>query len=195
MSKDCQAGGINGIVIVSMDSVPVGQIMFRVTVTTITQVQTPSQLLPVGEMARHYFKAFVSYASEDRAEVVKRVQMLPLQGITFFQDLLDLSPGDRWEKELYRRIDESDLFLLFWSTAAKQSEWVLRELRYAISRKGGKDENPPTIHPVMIEGPPPPTPPQELQHLHFNDYLLYFIREPGSDRKPPIPMPPPIAST
>ena len=30
--------------------------------------------------------------------------------------------------ELFRHIDECDLFLLFWSTAAKQSRWVLKEV-------------------------------------------------------------------
>jgi len=76
---------------------------------------------------------------------------------------------------LDRKIDESDVFFLFWSTAAKRSEWVIKEVRYAIERHGGDEFAPPEIVPVLIEGPPPVAPPAELRHLHFNDKFLYFI--------------------
>jgi hypothetical protein len=48
-------------------------------------------------------------------------------------------------------------------------------MRYALRSKGGDDLAPPEIKPIVIEGPPPPPPPMELGHLHFNDYLLYFM--------------------
>ena len=89
--------------------------------------------------------------------------------------MLYLEPGDRWEKSLYKYIDESDLFLLFWSSAAKASEWVTKEWQYALERKGSNEMNPPEIVPVIIEGPPPVEPPPELAHLHFNDPLIYFM--------------------
>jgi hypothetical protein len=101
--------------------------------------------------------------------------MLRLARIRYFQDVLKLEPGDRWERELYRHIDRSDLFLLFWSTRAKESKWVLEEVRYAIKRKAGDDAAPPDVIPVIIEGPPIPSPPEDLAHLHFNDYLIYFM--------------------
>ncbi len=71
-----------------------------------------------------------------------------------------------------------DLFLLFWSNAAKQSDWVLKEVHYALGRKGDDDTAPPEIMPVIIEGPPVVEPPPELAHLHFNDRLLYVMAEP-----------------
>jgi hypothetical protein len=108
--------------------------------------------------------------------------MLARLRIHFFQDILDLDPGVRWQRELYRHIDKSDLFLLFWSTPARESKWVLEEMRYALKRKGDKDLAPPEILPIVIEGPPPPPPPPELAHLHFNDYLLYFIQEPSGKK-------------
>jgi TIR domain len=79
---------------------------------------------------------------------------------------------------LYRKIDESDVFFLFWSTAAKQSEWVIKEVRYAIGRHRGDEMAPPEIVPVMIEGPPPVVPPPELKDLHFDDKFLYFLAPP-----------------
>jgi hypothetical protein len=130
---------------------------------------------PARQTWRRYHHAFISYASEDRAEVLKRTQMLKLVSIDFFQDLLSIEPGERWAKALYKNIDKSDVFFLFWSTAAKNSEWVMKEVRYAIERHGGDDLAPPEIVPVLIEGPPPVAPPPELKDLHFNDRFLYFI--------------------
>jgi hypothetical protein len=101
--------------------------------------------------------------------------MLARLRIEYFQDLLSLEPGVRWERELYRHIDRSDLFLLFWSTAARESEWVRKEILYALQRKQSDDFAPPEIVPVPIEGPPPVPPPEELAHLHFNDSLLYVM--------------------
>jgi DNA-binding NarL/FixJ family response regulator len=167
-----------GTVGVSRDGIPLGYVKFKLDVSTILPVFGPARPAPVGEAAHRYRKAFISYASPDRPEVLKRVQMLGRLGIDYFQDVLKLEPGDRWEKQLYRHIAESDLFLLFWSTAARNSEWVLKELRYALERKGDDDLAPPEIAPVVIEGPPPPPPPPELAHLHFNDYLLYFMVSP-----------------
>ena len=118
----------------------------------------------------------MSYASEDRPEVLRRLQMLrpPFSDVAVFQDVLSLNPGDRWEKQLYLEIEDSDLFLLFWSTHAKNSSWVEREWRYALGRQGPDGAQPPAILPVILEGPPPPEPPKELAHLHFNDSLLYL---------------------
>jgi hypothetical protein len=67
-------------------------------------------------------------------------------------------------------------FFLFWSSAAKKSEWVLKELHYAMARNGGDEEKPSEILPVIIEGPPPVDPPPELAALHFNDRMIYFMQ-------------------
>jgi hypothetical protein len=167
---------IIGTVTVWSSNIPIGHIKFNINVVSSRSKALKSDLEPMGESARFYRQVFVSYASQDRTEVLKRIQMLSSLHIQFFQDVLDLEPGERWERALYRHIDESDLFLLFWSTAAKQSEWILKEVRYAIFRKGGNDEALPEIRPVPIEGPPPVPPPEELKHLHFNDRLLYFMQ-------------------
>ena len=167
-------GVVVGTLTVSQNTVPIGHLKFKVTVAAARK-QGDSELSPTGVEARLYKKVFVSYASQDRREVLKRVQMLSHLHINFFQDVLDFEPGVRWEKELYRHIDESDLFLLFWSSAAKQSKWVMKEIQYALNRKGGDDLSPPEILPVPIEGPPQPAPPEELSHLHFGDYFLYFL--------------------
>lgn len=163
-----------GTVSVSQNSIPIGHLKFKLSIAPSSSSKL-SESQPSGEAARLYKKAFVSYSSKDRKEVLKRVQGLTVTGIEIFQDVLNLEPGDRWEQELYRHIDECDLFLLFWSTAAKESKWVLKEALYALERQGKDGLNPPEIIPVILEGPPPVSPPNELRHLHFNDKLLYLI--------------------
>jgi uncharacterized protein YjbI with pentapeptide repeats len=164
-----------GSVTVSKEGVPLGSITFKVRILSDRiQPTARAPLLPAGEKARRYKRAFISYASPDRPDVLTRVQMLRVARIRYFQDVLKLEPGDRWERKLYHHIDRSDLFLLFWSTRAKESEWVLKEVRYAIKRKVGDDSAPPDVIPVIMESSPVPVPPPDLAHLHFNDYLIYF---------------------
>jgi hypothetical protein len=170
-------GAVIGTLEVSLDSAPVGHVKFKLAVDRHA-AEAPSE--PQGERARRYRAAFISYASSDREKVLARVQMLSIVGIRYFQDLLSLEPGDRWEKKLELGIDECDLFLLFWSSESKQSEWVRRETRYALDRRGKNELSPPEIRPVLLEGPPIVEPWEELAHLHFNDRLLYFMRPPDA---------------
>lgn len=153
--------------------VPAGTLRFQVVVATAGAAPELAEQLPVR--SRKYRSAFVSYSSKDRPEVLRRVQAFRIAGLSVFQDILDLEPGERWERALYRRIDSCDVFLLFWSQAAADSEWVAKEIDYAIARKGGDDERPPDIQPVPIEGPPIAPRPERLRHLHFNDALLAQI--------------------
>ena len=59
--------------------------------------------------------------------------------------------------------------------AASESEWVEKEVLYAIKRKTENQEALPEIIPVIIEGPPPAKPPNSLSFIHFNDKMIYFI--------------------
>ena len=156
---------------ISINGIPVGNIKFRIKVET-DSTQIIKQDAPVEATA--YKNAFISYASPDRDEVLRRTQMLSATGITFFQDIMQLKPGELWEKSLYKHIDNCDVFYLFWSSSAKNSKWVMEEYKYAqsLQSKGNAIE----IIPIPIEGPPAPDPPEELSHLHFNDGFLYFIR-------------------
>jgi len=153
-------------------AIPIGRISFSIRV--VAQAAAGG-LEPIGDLARKYRRAFLSYASADRTEVLKRAQVLRAGRIDFFQDLLSLEPGDKWEKRLYDEIERCDLFLLFWSRAARDSAWVQKEIDHALGclRNGGSDR--PEILPIILEGPPPPPPPATLAAYHFNDPLCYMI--------------------
>ena len=159
--------------LVLVDSVPVGSVTFALKVTRGKVTESEPELR--GDRARRYSYAFLSYASPDRAEVIKRAQVLKAGGMSFFNDLLSLEPGERWERRLYQEIDRCDVFYLFWSSQSKASEWVMREIEYALARSAASENGDPDIIPVILEGPPPPTPPDTLKDIHFNDALLYVL--------------------
>ena len=165
-----------GTVTISRDLVPIGHLKFKVTVRGPGAMPSPVTKTAPTHGMHHYRRAFISYATTDRNEVLKRTQMLAGVGIEFFQDILTVRPGELWERRLYTEIDLCDLFLLFWSSAAKKSPWVLKEVRYALTLQSGNVFAHPEILPVIIEGPPPVAPPAELAHLHFNDRMIYFMK-------------------
>ena len=167
IDRDYPDHAIIGKVSIFIRGVPVGHLVFTLA------IRENSRRRPVGTGARVYEQVFVSYAARDRDEVLRRVQMLSALRLSYFQDILTLDPGDRWEQQLYKYIDSADLFLLFWSAAARDSEWVLKEALYALHRKHS-DDSPPEIIPVVIERPFP-APPPELAHLHFGDQTLYVL--------------------
>jgi hypothetical protein len=147
-----------------VDSVPTNAIRFKLQVDLAAAAAASAE----GQKPARIHNAFLCYAGQDRAEVLRRAQVLSLVGVESFVDVTSLSAGERWESELRRLIDRADAFVLFWSQAAKQSEWVEREWRYALRTRGLE-----FIIPVAIETPMPPPPP-ELAALHFSPSLAYL---------------------
>jgi hypothetical protein len=169
-----EPGTVFGTVTVSHGGVPRGTIGFTVVLVPAEEMAREEKATLAGAKVRHYSRAFISYASEDRAKVLEYTRVLKAANIGYFQDIMDLEPGQIWEEELYRSINHCDLFLLFWSSAAKISSWVRREVDYALSCQEEAGNKGPDIRPVLIEGPPVPEPWDHLRHLHFNDKSLYF---------------------
>ena len=174
--EGCPSKSVIGTVHIYRLNVPIGILRFKLEIVPGAQAASgpPSEPVPEQKFVRYRY-AFISYASEDRAEVLRRVQLLPLVQIDYFQDITSLDPGDRWAQELYREIDKSDVFFLFWSKAARNSEWVEKEVLYALEHRHGDEGVAPVIKPVILEGPPPVAPPERLRSLHFNDKMMYFI--------------------
>ena len=81
---------------------------------------------PIAHTLERLHKAFASYASADRDEVLHRIQgmqkMVP--DLEVFLDVARLRSGTDWEAELWRVIPAQDVFYLFWSRNARQSPWV-----------------------------------------------------------------------
>jgi hypothetical protein len=152
--------------------VPIGSIRFPLAVSSFEET---TSIEMAGTSVQRNRRAFLSYASSDRAEVLKRMQALKVARIDCFQDFLNLEPGERWEKRLYEEIDRCDLFVLFWSSAAAHSQWVAKEAQYALDRRKAQGISSIDITPIILEGPPIPAPPEDLKDIHFNDAIRYVI--------------------
>ena len=162
-----------GTVLVSANEIPVGCIKFLLNVSPKI-IKKDKNLSKLDHSALKFSRAFISYASVDRKEVLKRVQVLKAFGIEYFQDLINLEAGQEYERVIFKQIEDADAFLLFWSTAARRSMWVAKEIDYMLEQQTRNKSGLPTVIPIILEGPPPPPPPPRLAHMHFNDYLLYL---------------------
>ena len=118
--------------------------------------------------------AFVSYASQDRKKVVARIQGIQAarKDMDIFLDVEKLRCGELWEPRLYYEIDNRNIFYLFWSSNAEKSEWVKKELDYALEVKGID-----AVEPIPLEPPDVCFPPEALKAKHFNDWTLRYLQE------------------
>jgi len=86
-------------------------------------------------------------------------------------DVRDLKSGDPYPVDLLRQIDNSDILYLFWSKRASRSEWVEKEWKYGLTKKGLN-----FVDPVPLVDPRKVPPPDELgKSKHFNDWTLAYI--------------------
>ena len=124
-------------------------------------------------------KAFASYASADRDSVLARIQGIQkaAPNLDVFVDVVSLRSGQYWENELWSIIPANDVFYLFWSKNAADSEWVDKEWRCALSTRGLD-----FIDPVPLVSPDEAPPPTELSSKHFNDWVLAYMRGAGGPR-------------
>jgi len=136
----------------------------------------PADVAKVPSWENRHRRAFCSYSSRDRDDVLGRIQGMQkiAPGLDPFLDVLKLRSGQYWEQELWREIPRSDVFYLFWSSNALASEWVEKEWRCALKSKGIE-----FIDPVPLEPPDLAPPPRELGAKHFNDWILAFQRHPA----------------
>jgi hypothetical protein len=157
-----------GSALIKYQGMTIAKIAFVISVT----YQDHSEYLDRSDRLMYVRSAFASYASEDREEVLHRVQGMKSMSpeAEIFLDQLSLYAGQNWRAELEKHIRTKDRFFLFWSTAAARSVWVEREWRLALDLRGLQ-----YIDPVPLEEPDRVPPPKALAALHFSDPLLRNI--------------------
>jgi len=161
-----------GVARFAVDGVPVSRLHFELEVGEADAARGDRSL-----SERRPASAFASYASEDRDEVLARIQGMQklLPDLDVFLDIASLRAGENWSERLEREIAERDAFFLFWSGRAARSEWVEREWRMALRLKGLE-----AIDPVPLEPPAKAPPPRELGALHFNEWTLAYRSGPSA---------------
>lgn len=122
---------------------------------------------------RRYSKAFASYAHEDADAVLGRIQGIQkvAPSLDIFFDVAKLRSGERWQERLKHEILSREVLYLFWSKAASQSKWVDWEWHCGYQEHGID-----FIDPVPLVSPTDVPPPKELTELHFNDWVLAYMR-------------------
>jgi hypothetical protein len=110
----------------------------------------------------HQDDIFISYSHTDTDIVLPFKKAYEAIGNNILIDIDTLRSGQDWNAELLKMIERAEIFQLFWSESSSQSKYCRQEWEYALKREkeGG------FIRPCYWQRPMP-TPPAELQHLHF----------------------------
>lgn len=125
--------------------------------------EAASQTVTPTPISKAYEAVFISYSRHDE-NIVRRAEILyRLIGADYMRDLLSLKAGEKWDEKLLEFIDKADIFQLFWSQAASQSDAVEKEWRHALNLS---NQRPAFIRPVYWQQPLPDVP-AELEHINF----------------------------
>jgi hypothetical protein len=118
---------------------------------------------------RGRLRAFLSYASQDRAAVLELRERLQAAGVDAWMDD-KLLPGQEWRLEIDRALRESDVVLACLSRVSLAKEgYVQKELRVALDRQ---DEKPPGtifVIPVLLDACKPEGRLADLQQVRLWD--------------------------
>jgi flagellar biosynthesis GTPase FlhF len=164
-SADLDGKTARGQMSVFLGSILLAEINISLPVDS-TQVRTDEPL--EREMpAPPYRKIFPSYSHKDREIVAQIAHYAEVTGDKYMLDISELRSGQNWKKWMQEKIEEADIFQLFWSTNSMRSQNVRLEWQLALSL--GKQD---FIRPTYWENPLPQSiaenlPPPELLDLHF----------------------------
>ncbi len=133
---------------------PVGDDVVSVNVTNVlngTDVPGARERgeAPAGE--RRPLKLFISYAHEDerwRAKLAPNLDLLQREGLVEVWCDLQIKPGDKWDDEIKRKLEEAELYLFLMSTDLLVSDYV-RNTELPIARKR-HEENTARLVPVIV---------------------------------------------
>ena len=153
-----------GDVYISVNGMELGQMSFFSEIATNTDKSISSEVL-----AKPYKKVLISYSHKDDNTVKAIADAYKALGIVdYFYDRHSLSPGEIYEKKIFRFIDNCDLFILCWSKNAENSEWVRKERERAFY---AALDVPPRLRLYPINIFPYASPPSDMiGSFHFEDY-------------------------
>ena len=158
--------GVNLMFEISLDGVPISFVTVHVKTAADARATQISDYSAPGS-------AFASYASEDAEVVGHKLSTLArwAPSLDIFQDCLDLTPNKSFKRRLAEEIERRDVFLLFWSRNAANSQWVRWEYGTARDKKGMD-----AILPMPLEDPQIAPPPKEFSQAHMRDRFMLGMR-------------------
>jgi hypothetical protein len=149
----------NGWITFSVEGIIVGDIPLSVYVSDKTQADVPN----TSASNKLYEAIFCSYSRQDTPIIERVERAYKALGLDYLRDVESLRSGQHWSDELRALIDRADIFQLFWSPSAAESNYVRMEWEYALKLHHDKIN---FIRPVYWTKPIPSVPP-ELSHIHF----------------------------
>jgi multidrug efflux pump subunit AcrA (membrane-fusion protein) len=164
------AGARHGVARIRISGLEVAKLAFLVEVGRPSPAR---EALPMQE--RRHQTAFASYASDDSDAVLARIQGMQKVAprLEVFYAAAELRSGEHWQERLRQEILGRDVMYLFWSEAASLSKWVEWEWRLGWQERGTD-----FIDPCPLVSPTRVPPPKELaDELHFDDWVLAFMRK------------------
>ena len=87
--------------------------------------------MPLSITAKN--KVFISHSSRDRTFVVRIAEVLQQHRITYWYSGTDIVGAQQWHDEIGRALHRCNWFLLVLTPEAIRSEWVKRELFFALN--------------------------------------------------------------
>jgi hypothetical protein len=146
----------------------------RISIVIFISDDSVAAIVPTARLSEKaapvYANIFPSYSHKDSAIVLACKAALEAIGCVVLRDFEALRSGQTWNAAILKLIDTADVFQLFWSTNASESESVEAEWNYALTRvhQAATEavESVSFIRPVYWHHPPPTIPPK-LSHIHF----------------------------
>jgi hypothetical protein len=99
-------------------------------------------------------KLFLSHSSKDKA-IVREIKGNLHEFLDIWLDERQLIPGESLINTLEGAVSESDLVLIFISKASIESEWVNKEIDWAMNKE--LELNRPFLMPIVLDGSNPPS--------------------------------------
>jgi len=119
-------------------------------------------------------QVFISYSEQDRETMEKIRNSLRRESLTVWTNTTDIQTGEEFQSAIDRGIEQTDNLVYLVSPDSVQSEFVRKELEYAVSLHK-------RIIPILVRETPPESIPKVLQGVQYidltdnvkeDDYLL-----------------------
>lgn len=165
---DPRLHSVAGDVVLSVGGVLVAEFSFNTGIVTADLPVVHYEL----SKSKRFKKAFISYSHKDVETAEFAVKLLKTLGINYFFDHHSLETGSVFDEEIMRQIEESDVFYLFWSQNAAESDYVEKEYthaaQFAYPQKQPKSAATLVFKPFIIE-PRPQGFPAALSEYTFSE--------------------------
>jgi CheY-like chemotaxis protein len=157
-------------IVLEKSDFPVPSVLANIARYAILKARKPA---PVSEKPSSFI-AFLCHAIEDKAKVKELYHRLRRTGIQSWLDEENLLPGQHWEKEIRKAIQEASVILVFLSESSVTKEgFVNKEIKIALDVADEKPENAIFIIPVKLQDCQIPERLSHIQHVSLQDERGY----------------------